>query len=281
MIANLKIFSVAGALMLGFAALGCGRATGQTSVPEAGTIAQRGQTDGPYGFSRRAITGAPYSAHVESTMTQTLADGTTITHRFGIINMFRDSQGRERRELFAAPAPGQADSDELISITIYDRSAGENYVLNPRNHTVQEMGRTRPLRTGLDDATARIAAVNPGAVPPIPGVADGSAGGILPNITSESIGEQEMEGLVVEGRRETMEYPTGSAGNDHPFSVVTEKWESRELHLLVYSKRTDPRSGETVMHVTNIDRHEQAASLFQVPADYTITKEETVPVDQQ
>jgi hypothetical protein len=36
------------------------------------------------------------------------------------------------------------------------------------------------------------------------------------------------------------------------------------------TKRTDPRMGETVFQMTNIQRAEPAATLFQVPAGYTV-----------
>jgi hypothetical protein len=38
----------------------------------------------------------------------------------------------------------------------------------------------------------------------------------------------------------------------------------------VLSKRSDPRTGEMVYRLTQLDRSEPAASLFQVPADYTV-----------
>jgi hypothetical protein len=36
----------------------------------------------------------------------------------------------------------------------------------------------------------------------------------------------------------------------------------------VYSRRTDPRFGETIYRLTNITRAEPDAALFQVPPDY-------------
>jgi len=35
--------------------------------------------------------------------------------------------------------------------------------------------------------------------------------------------------------------------------------------------RTDPRFGQTVYQLSNIRRGEQPATLFEVPADYTIS----------
>jgi hypothetical protein len=50
-----------------------------------------------------------------------------------------------------------------------------------------------------------------------------------------------------------------------------ESWFSADLQTIVLSRRSDPRSGETVMRYTNISRTEPAHSLFEVPADYRIT----------
>ena len=36
------------------------------------------------------------------------------------------------------------------------------------------------------------------------------------------------------------------------------------------TRHSDPRSGETTYRLTNIVRAEPAASLFQVPSDYTV-----------
>ena len=44
--------------------------------------------------------------------------------------------------------------------------------------------------------------------------------------------------------------------------------------MVVMSRRSDPRVGETTFQLTNISRAEPAATLFQVPSDYTL---ETAP----
>jgi hypothetical protein len=42
--------------------------------------------------------------------------------------------------------------------------------------------------------------------------------------------------------------------------------------MVVMTKRSDPRSGDTVFQMTSIARTEPAATLFQVPADYTVAQ---------
>ncbi|HEY7825986.1 MAG TPA: hypothetical protein VIC00_04135, partial [Candidatus Acidoferrales bacterium] len=40
----------------------------------------------------------------------------------------------------------------------------------------------------------------------------------------------------------------------------------------VMTKRSDPRMGDSVFQLTNIQRSEPDATLFQVPSDYTVKK---------
>ncbi|MBM3820352.1 MAG: hypothetical protein FJW14_15230 [Acidimicrobiia bacterium] len=45
---------------------------------------------------------------------------------------------------------------------------------------------------------------------------------------------------------------------------------SPELQVVVMTRRSDPRFGETVYRLTEIVRAEPPAELFQVPADFTV-----------
>jgi hypothetical protein len=79
-----------------------------------------------------------------------------------------------------------------------------------------------------------------------------------------------IEGVAVEGRKTTTVIPAGQVGNEQPITVTSEEWRSPELGLLVLTKHTDPRSGESIYRLQNISRAEPDQSLFMVPADYTI-----------
>jgi hypothetical protein len=79
-----------------------------------------------------------------------------------------------------------------------------------------------------------------------------------------------MESVLVTGVRTTHTIPAGEIGNDKPIDIVTEVWTSPDLKTIVYSKRTDPRMGEQTFQLKNIVRTEPDASLFTVPADFTI-----------
>jgi hypothetical protein len=50
---------------------------------------------------------------------------------------------------------------------------------------------------------------------------------------------------------------------------VTEVWTSPDLKTIVYSRRSDPRTGEQTFRLTNIQRTEPDAALFTVPPDFT------------
>jgi hypothetical protein len=86
----------------------------------------------------------------------------------------------------------------------------------------------------------------------------------------ESLGKQTIEGVEAEGTRNTVTIPAGEIGNDRPIEIVSERWYSPELQVVVMTKHSDPRFGETNYRLTNINRSEPAKSLFEVPADYTI-----------
>ncbi len=86
----------------------------------------------------------------------------------------------------------------------------------------------------------------------------------------EKLGTQLVEGVNAEGTRTVMTIPAGAIGNEQPIEIVSERWYSPELKTLVMSRHSDPRFGETIYRLTNINRSEPDATLFHVPSDYTI-----------
>jgi hypothetical protein len=96
----------------------------------------------------------------------------------------------------------------------------------------------------------------------------GFAGG--GTVNKEDLGTQVVEGLVATGTRTTTTIAAGAIGNEQPILIVSEQWFSPDLKVLVMTKHSDPRSGETIYRLTNIAQTEPARSLFEVPADYTV-----------
>jgi hypothetical protein len=95
-------------------------------------------------------------------------------------------------------------------------------------------------------------------------------GGSNQNEVKTDLGKQLVEGVEAEGTRTTITIPAGEIGNERPIEIVNERWYSPELQLVVMTRVSDPRSGETTYKLTNISRLEPARSLFEVPSDYTV-----------
>jgi hypothetical protein len=203
-------------------------------------------------FDHRLVKGAPYSATAVTETVQALADGTRIMNQT-TATIARDGEGRTRREQtlkIAGPFVINGDSPRLVFI--HDAVAGVQYVLDPRNHTARKQ--FSPNRRP------------PGQPPfrPTPG-------------KTEALGKQTIEGVEAEGVRSTVTIPTGQIGNDRPIEIVSERWESPELQVVILSKHKDPRLGETMYRLTGINRGEPAKSLFEVPANYTVIENRMRP----
>jgi TonB family protein len=89
-------------------------------------------------------------------------------------------------------------------------------------------------------------------------------------VNNEQLGKQIIEGVECEGARNVTTLAAGAIGNDRPIESVSETWYSRELKMMILSKRSDPRFGDSIYRVTNIVRAEPEAALFKAPAEYTI-----------
>lgn len=90
------------------------------------------------------------------------------------------------------------------------------------------------------------------------------------NEKKEDLGKQFIEGVEAEGTRTTIIIAAGEIGNERPIEIVSERWYSPELQLVVMTRHSDPRMGETTYKLTNISRIEPLKSLFEVPPDYTV-----------
>jgi hypothetical protein len=88
-------------------------------------------------------------------------------------------------------------------------------------------------------------------------------------VSRQDLGERIIEGVNAHGTRTTTTIPAGAIGNDQPLRIVSEEWFSPELQVLVLTKHSDPRSGETTYALSNIVRAEPDRALFEIPADYS------------
>ena len=90
------------------------------------------------------------------------------------------------------------------------------------------------------------------------------------NEVKEQLGKQVIEGVEAEGTRTTVTIPAGEIGNERAIEIVSERWYSPELQLVVMTRHSDPRTGEITYKLMNINRAEPSKSLFEVPSDFTI-----------
>jgi hypothetical protein len=87
---------------------------------------------------------------------------------------------------------------------------------------------------------------------------------------SRDLGTRDFDGVRAEGKQRSYEIPAGEVGNRNPIVVRDETWYSPELQVTVYSKHSDPRSGDYVYRLENLRRGEPDAALFAVPPDYRV-----------
>ncbi|MGB8510220.1 MAG: hypothetical protein WCD76_17710 [Pyrinomonadaceae bacterium] len=87
---------------------------------------------------------------------------------------------------------------------------------------------------------------------------------------TEKLENRVIEGVQAEGTRTTTTIAAGEVGNEQPIVITGERWYSPELQTVVMTRHSDPRFGETTYRLTGISRNEPAATLFQVPSDYTV-----------
>jgi hypothetical protein len=217
-------------------------------------------------FGESPIKGAAFSAQVVVENNQTLANGVHVAQKLTGA-LYRDSEGRTRQELPRAGGP------ELVLIN--DSPAGVLYHLNVLRHTAvkvsvdsQHINREIEERHRQREYQERERVEKEKAI-----AIKGGGREIEPQRKVESLGVQTFDGVPAEVTRFTITIPAGMEGNDQPFDIVSERWYSPELHILLMGKRNDPRTGEMIYRLTNINRGEPARSLFEAPSDFTVKEE--------
>jgi len=229
-------------LVCGLLSLAHGTAMAQTQPPACPLL----ERPSLHVLMVSARTGCPFSAVIRVTTIQTLTDGTHIQRNFKAL-VYRDSLGRIRYETYA---PTETVPN-LIEIS--DPVEGFAYFVLPQKSAIASRH-----KLGQPSTNAKVGAQDQHTPTPDPSIA------------TETLGSQQLEGLLATGTRTTRTTPAGAEGNDRALTMVRETWSSPDVGITLLEKTSDPLNGDYEMRMTNLEQTEQEATLFQVSADYTI-----------
>jgi hypothetical protein len=233
------------------------------------------------GFETKVVKGAPYSAVAEAETVQTLADGNRIRNKTTTL-VYRDGEGRTRREVVG--------KEQVLPTEIFisDPANGVNYSLDTQRRValktqvnLQELDLEKMKFAAEMEMKQREMKRQTQAGGQVVRAEDEEIVKKKRQPIVESLGQQIIEGVLCEGRRATFTIPAGEAGNEQPITTVNEQWRSPELQVYVLTKQSDPRTGETIYRLTNINRSEPDRALFEVPADYNIIEKSAPPVKKK
>ena len=249
--------------------------------------------NGPIAFDGEPVAGAPYSAEAITDVVQTLADGNRIV-RQNKAQIARDGQGRTRREqgfaMFGPLVNGPAGGDEPRHVQISDPTTGTMVMLDLQNKVAHKMPAphmvlknkmagavgwaagaavsVKNLRWPAHEPAGAGANVIYHATPPLP--ARGIAGQPCGRTGCRAARNDVHRGRSGRGRSHDDDHFSRSdrqrTANHHRVRTL----DSSDLKVLVMSKQSDPRFGETTYRLTNLTRGEPPPQLFEVPADFQV-----------
>jgi hypothetical protein len=248
--------------------------------------------------SKRAIVSAAHAAEGHTSQVVTV-DGTEVRIEDGRVSVngkpvpdgrvqMKARSGREIRvengRVFIDGKEAAAPADSKGKRVVVARDEVDGLPVETVNVQVIRMGGGRDPEDGPIPPLPPVPPVPPvppapGAIapppppPPLPGVSGSfrfqSSTQLGKGVTA-SLGTKDFDGVRAEGKSTTWTIPAGKIGNAKPISVVSETWYSPELQVTVYSRYSDPRTGESIYRLGSIKRGAPPADLFQVPADYKV-----------
>lgn len=253
-------------------------------VPPAPPLPGLGFVHHEFSLGGSVVKNAPYQADAVTESVQVLPDGNRIVRKNSIA-VARDSQGRTRRDLAPMPIGPLSGADAPKITVIHDPVSDVSYTLDHQGkvarklkgqgmivHMRSEDGTPDGSRKEVQERRVEVMVDRKGDV-----VQENHVGPVMIRVPKdgttskkEGLGKQNVEGLICEGTRTVNTIAPGTIGNERPIEVVHEQWYSPELQTVVLTKHKDPRAGETTYKLSGIRRGEPAASLFEVPAGYTV-----------
>jgi hypothetical protein len=205
-----------------------------------------------FGDINKLVTDKPFSATETLTSTQVLADGNRIVRKLES-KTWRDTAGRIRREPVTTMPDGSRPP-----VMLFDPAAKTAFLLDDEKKTAYKL--PPPGEGGRGQRGG-----------PLPDGEKRGSGKFGGETVKEPLGTKTIDGVSAEGTRTTRTIPAGAFGNEKPIAAITERWYSPDLQAYVLVIARDPRFGDTEHRMTAVAKGAVDASLFAVPAGYTIS----------
>jgi hypothetical protein len=240
------------------------------SVSHAQTFSPCGvTTTGPPIYPSYSMANTAFSATIQTTHDQKLADGNAV-HGVVVTHYYRDSSGRTRGETSVLCGFGlDGKLRPTISVVIND----------PTNHT------TMSWRIDGQDKIAHVvhqdehtlATTPPPAPPPLTPEQRALNAVILQhrmkNNHTEKFSDSNIAGLACEHTRTTTTTPAGEQGNELPMESTEELCIARGIGLVMLHISDSPLYGRTETKVTDFNSGEPDPSVFAPPPGYTVEEQ--------
>lgn len=207
------------------------------------------------------LTGAPFSAIVNTESTRILADGSTATEKNRRV-VARDSSGRIFQQRVIFSPHGDTEPVRIRALQYEDPNRHEAYDCIVAQKTCYVSNYPRSAMSAMPAGMSGLEAC---------GCASANKTGAT--ITHEALGQKTVEDVEATGSREITTLPAGQIGNDKPQPVVKEFWYSPRLGINLVTRRFDPRSGTENFIVDHVSLDEPDAKMFEPPADYQIVRQ--------
>jgi len=248
----IRIWMFGAARLTVFAALAVPAAFSQ----EAGGVSPppyRGVSTYIAGVFVTPVPNVPMSGTVELESTQVLPDGSTDVKK-AYAHIARDSRGRIYNERRSFAPTTYTGTTPILSYHIYDPETRMSVFLDPATHIARQTTLPTPEADPNANAGRETRANNP-------------------LLQEEDLGDQTVENYAVHGIRKTRTIPAKANGTGKAIVVVDEYWYSEELHLNMIVKHNDPRTGQQVVTITQVERADPDPSIFEVPSGYKLVDE--------
>lgn len=201
-----------------------------------------------------------FRARLKSFRKRIVPDGSSYVQRTAY-HVARNSAGAVYDEARRMVTPDFQGEPLLVSFFIYDPQTRLRTFAYPQTHIARQIVLREqpkaPANATPDGVTAR-----PGE-----------------KLTTQDLGKRTVAGLTLRGTRKERSIPATRSGTGSEVTITDDYCYSEELRVYLVLRHHDPRTGEQTVGITQVERGEPAASLFQVPSGYKIVDETPVTED--